>query len=499
MSESLSPFPALSMRMPPSNLQAEQALLGALLANNKAVDRVAEFLRPLHFADPLHGRIYEAVLDRVGAGRVADAITLRARFEHDPDMAAVGGVGYLANLLVAMVGIINAGEYGMAIRDAWMRRELIDLCEVAVNGSFGGRPVPELMDALDGGLLRIAEGAGDDQPVTAFGESIAQQLVLTEAAMKRDTPLAGITTGYAALDRMTLGMQPAKLMLLAARPSMGKTALGLGIAVRAAMSGARGLFWSGEMSAPQLGARAAAAYAGLPTTAVFSGRNWVVPDDAHAAPELLDDGQWNRLIKAERAARTLPLVFDTRPGVTVQALRSRARRMKRAQGLDFVVVDYVGLMRGAGAAAQRSLYEKITSISAELMEMKAELNVPLLVMVQLNRANEAREDKAPAMSDMRDSGALEQDADVVMLLHRPHYYLSRNEPARRGNDSDETFHNRCSAHVAQIEAEQGRATVLIAKNRQGAAGPTRLLFHDETTWFRDVGEGPDSLAWSGTL
>jgi replicative DNA helicase len=504
--------PLLAARQPPQNEQAEQALLGALLANNKAITRVEEFLRPEHFYDPLNGRIYAAILARIAAGGLADAISMRTQFENDPTFAEPGGGAvYLGQLLMAMVGVINAGEYGRAVRDTWMRRELIDLCMGTIEGCFSSAAdvTPAgLMEALDAGLLRVLEGAGDESPVVEFGAAIAQQLVETLAASQRDSPLAGRSTGYPALDRMTLGLQDGKLILLAARPSMGKTALGLGIAVRAAEAGARTLFWSGEMSAAQLGARAAAAHAGLSTTSVFSGRKWEVPADAYGRPERLSVVDWDRLAAAERAACTLPLVFDTRPGITPQALRARARRMKRRRGggLDLIVADYVGLMRPSAATGREKLYESVTKISAELMALKAELGVPVLALVQLNRQNEGREDKTPQLNDLRDSGALEQDADVVMMLHRPHYYLSRGgEPVRHAKESDEVFYARADAYQSQLQSEKGRAIVTLPKNRQGPTGTTRLRFDDATTWFRDESEKrapdgrPDTPAWSGRL
>ena len=330
----------------------------------------------------------------------------------------------------------------------------------------------------------------------------------TQAAWNRETPLAGLSTGYPALDRMTLGLQRSKLVLLAARPSMGKTALALGIAVRAAQAGARVLYWSGEMTAPQLAARAAAAYAGLSTASVFSGRNWEVPVEPGQPPAKLDRHEWDRLAAAERAAHTLPLVFDTRPGITPQALRARARRMKRQRdgGLDLIVIDYLQLMRPSVSTGREGLYETVTKISAELMALKAELGVPVLALVQLNRANEAREDKTPQLSDLRDSGALEQDADVVMMLHRPHYYLSRGgAPVRHGKETDEAYHTRVDLYQTQLDAERGRALVSLPKNRQGPTGSTRLRFHDSTTWFRDESEPrehdgtPVSPAWAARL
>ena len=491
------PLYGLSQRVPPHNDRAEMALLGALLANNKALGRVEEFLKPEHFYDPVHGQVYAAIMRRVASGGVADAVSLKG--ELNQVLSEVGGSGYLGQLLAAMVGVVNAGEYGKAVRDCWMRRELIDACADAMAAAFGADAAvtcPPILEALDARLLRIVEGAGDEAPSTQAADAIREAVTLAHAASQRVGGLAGITTGYAALDRMTAGLQRQQLILLGARPSMGKTALGLGLAYRAAMAGARVYFWSGEMAAAQLGARAAAAYCGLPTTSVFTGRHWGVPEDAKPG-RVLDQGEWDNLVAAERAARTLGLEFDTRPGLTVQAIRARARRMKRHGGLDLLMIDYVGLLRAASGNPR--LYERITEISAELMALKTELDVPLVAMVQLNRANEGRDDKMPQLSDLRDSGALEQDANVVMLLHRPHYYLTRSDPQRRGNEAEDAFANRLSVHMEQVRQWRGAAQVSVAKNRNGPTGLTRLRFQDECSWFRDESEAENGPAWGSRM
>ena len=333
-------------------------------------------------------------------------------------------------------------------------------------------------------------GPGDDTPLVHMGEGVHEALLGTQAAANRATALAGATTGYAALDRMTTGLIEGDLILVAVRPSMGKTALGLGMAMRAAGSGVSTLFWSGEMAAAKLGARAAAAYAGLSTTSVFTGRDWDVPRDAYGQPGPLGKWDWDRLMEAERLARTLPLSIDVRPAVTVAGLRARARRMKRSKaGLGLIVIDYVGLMGVSGQP--RSLYERTTEISRDLVALKKELGVPVVALAQLNRANEAREDKMPAMSDLRDSGSLEQDADVILLLHRPHYYLSRHDPQRAAKDTDEAYHNRVAAHGQQVEAERGRAMVIVAKNRNGAdrEHPAAVRGSDHMVPRRERGAG----------
>ncbi len=493
------------LRVAPNSAQAEQALLGALLANNKAYERVAEFLLPRHFADPLHGRIYAAIAAKIDANGVADPVTLRGAFENDLDMDELGGAGYLAKLLSAMVGIVNAGDYGRAILDAWFRRELIGAAENLHNACFGAADETgkvatgaELLEQMEAHLSRIAEGAGDVAPVTPAGEAVAQAVEITKIAGDRASGIAGITTGYKALDRMLSGLQKKKLVLLGARPSMGKTGLALGIAVRAAASGVPTLFWSGEMGPEQLGARMAAAHAKINTVSVFNGRHYDPhPDADHRLAQKLSGQEWERLVRSERAARRLPLYFDDRPGLTVQALRARARRMKRTHKLGLLVVDYAGLMR---SPYQDKLYERMTEISQGLKATMMELDIAGLVCAQLSRQNEGRENKMPQLQDLRDSGALEQDADVVMFIHRDHYYLSRaGEPTQTEKEDAAKFQDRLDTWHRLMEASKGLARISIAKNRQGPTGMTRLRFVEETTWFYDESEGENAPAWGDDL
>ena len=495
------------VREPPCNLRAEQALLGALLANSaKAYDRVGEFLQPHHFAAPLHGEIYAAICRFAQAGHIADPVTLRAEFENHPDMLARGGVRYLAELLGAMVGVVNAGDYGQAIHDAWLRRELIDACTEAVNQAYNperGVLGQDIMEELDGALTRVSDGAGELRPMVQAGEAVEQALALADAAGKRASPLAGITTGFASIDRMTGGLMPGQMYVLGARPAMGKTGVGLAIAARAASHGHQVLFWSGEMAAEQLGTRLAAAHAGIDVSAVFRGKNWVLtdgPEGQRTVPVQLSLAEWERLMLAQREANKLSLNFDDRSGVTVAALRSRARRMKRGKGLDLLVVDYIGLMRGSPLAEKQKLYERMTEISRDLKMLAAELNIPILVLAQLNRQNEGRENKTPQLSDLRDTGALEQDAYVVMFLHRPHYYLMQaGEPVRQLKETEQTFQDRVEVYHAQVHSTLGQALVYVAKNRNGPTGPCRLRFQAEKIWFRDDSESDNSAAWGGAL
>ncbi len=490
----------LSQRCMPANLEAEAALLGGLLANNKALARCEEFLRPEHFAEPLNGLIYEAICGRVRDGRVADAISLKAQFEHAPEFEAVGGVGYLAGLLASMVGITVVGDYARVVRDQWVLRELISACGEAVERSFvpdesGSSPI---LEELETQLLRIAAGAGDADPTTSIGDAVGQAVTAAEAASKRPDGLAGLSWGYAALDRMTTGLITANFYVLGARPAMGKTALGLAIAIRNAAAGNRTLYWSGEMIAPQLGARAAAAHAGVSTQSVFTGRKYPIPDECQGVPPVLAQHEWDRLVRSEQAARLLPLELDTRPAITVAQLRARARRMKRSKaGLSLVVVDYLGLMRGTEAARRAGRYAETSEISADLNALSTELDVPVIALAQLNRANESREDKRPTLADLRDSGAIEQDAAFVAFIHREHYYLNKmgGQPVKRDRETQEQYLDRCDEFARALAESDGAAEILISKNRHGPEGKVRLSFHNETTWFRDLSEHERSQAW----
>lgn len=496
-------FSPLALRQPPANLEAEQALLGGLLANNRGLETVEEFLKPDHFADPVHADIYRTICARVAQGRIVDATSIRDVFANDPRLESAGGDVYLAGLITAMVTVRYLAEYGRAIVDAWTRRALIDVLGGIVERCFipGDDPATRIVDDLEAGLLRVAEGVGDTDPTVSVAEAVSMAVQAAREASERASPLAGLSTGYAALDRMTMGLLGPGYYVLAARPSMGKTGLGLGIAVRAAASGVPVLFWSGEMSAPQLGARMAAAKARLPTTAVFTGRRWDVPADAAPArPQPLPPSQWADLRAVETQLGHVPLHFDMRPAISVHALRARARRMRRSsQGLGLVVIDYLGLMRGSDEARRLGRYAEVTEISAAIKMMAKELGVPVLVLAQLNRANEARDDKTPTLADLRDSGAVEQDADGVMFIHRPHYYLTRQGRAeRKPRESDEDFANRMSDLERRTREAEGVANVLVAKNRHGPTGSTRLRFEDETTWFYDESDAPGD-AWASSL
>jgi replicative DNA helicase len=493
----------ISTRLPPANIQAEQALLGAILANNKAFDRVAEFLRAEHFADAAHGLIYAAIARRNQANMVADPVTLRAEFEHSGVLDEVGGTFYLAQLLGAMVGIINAGDYGRAIHDAWIRREMIDMCSDAVNNAFcppHGASGADMLAMLDERMTRITDGAGNVRPVVTAGEAVRMARSASAANSARDGILAGITTGLLEMDRISAGFMGGDVYTLAARPGMGKSGLAMTIAARAAASGVPTLLWSGEMYGMQLGTRLAAGYAGLDVQSVFRGKGWKLPDGA--APfekpvlEPLSDVHWNRLYAAQQEADRLPLVFDDRPGITIMQLRARCRQLKRKGKLQLLVLDYLGLMRASPDTRRRTLYEQVTELSADIKTLAGELQIPIILLSQLSRANERRENKMPQLSDLRDSGAVEQDSSFVGFIHRPEYYLDmEGEPAQQPKETLELFEARRSLYFAQLNSTRGLALINVAKNRFGPTGIRRLRFNGPSIWFRDESEPDYSPAW----
>lgn len=490
----------ITQRLPPQSSEAEQALLGALLSNNAAFDRVGDLVEAAHFADPLHGAVFAAIRRRVEAGQVADVVSLRPEFEHHALMAAApGGVGYLAGLLGAMVGIINAREYARVIRDCWARRCIIDACSEAVNRAFHmdgfGGDAAEVIDGLDGTLSAIAQGQGAGALLGSHqvAESVVERFT---GAIDRRGKLPGVPTGYLALDRKLGGMRPKRLYLLGARPSMGKTALGNAISARAAAAGFRVLFVSAEMGADDVMSRTIAALAKLPLPALSSG-GALEPGTNRFRPFDRGGAEETQVVNAALRAGALPLRWDEAPGATVSAIRARARRMAREKGggLDLLVVDYLGRCRGSDAV--RRAGNRVAEVSEMVRDFKSlavELNIPVLLLSQLSRASTVREDPRPQLSDLRDSGEIEQEADVVMFLHREHYYLERSRPVQGKRQSAEEYDQTVQAWYARLDATRTLAELDVAKQRQGPIGTVRLRFEPTLTWFYDESEPADGDA-----
>jgi replicative DNA helicase len=480
---------AAALRLPPANLEAEQALLGALLANNKAYERVGGALRPEHFADPVHAQVFGAIQRRLDAGQLADVVTLRAEFEHSGLLDDVGGVGYLVRLLSAMTGIINAGDYARVIRDAWLRRQMIAAGTDLVNASYCGaedhhRDAQEILGQHVEAAMALADVRGDAgaRSGAEVGRSMMAQVLAT---IERRGALPGISWGLRGLDRMTGGHRPTQLIIVGGRPSMGKTAFGLKATIGAARTGKRVLFISAEMDSEAVMARAVVAAAGLPLSAFTHG---MVPGDAGRMRQMTE-GELHGLDRAAAEIGGLPIVWDD-VSKTVPAIRMRAMQMQRVArekggGLDLVVVDYLGRLDASQQAERFGPTVAGTELAKGLKDIAKTLGVPVIALHQLNRAVEQREDKTPRLSDLRDSGALEQEADLVVFLYREHYYLVAEAPQRSPKERAQDFDERVATWGEREFAARGKAVAIVAKQRQGPRGPVRLRFNDENAQFGD--------------
>jgi replicative DNA helicase len=487
-----SPLLGLSQRLPPANMQAEQALLGALLSNNKAYERVSEFLVPEHFADAVHGRIYQAIQRRVEAGQLADAITLKAEFEHSDALTEVGGIAYLAQLLAAMVGIINAGEYGRAVYDAWVRRQLIEIGETVVNNAFGAEAEldgTQQVELAEQSLFNLTtEGASGG--FISFERALTEAIVGAERAFKRSGHVSGLSTGLRDLDAKTGGMHPSDLLILAGRPGMGKTALATKIAFGAARAimreaAAQGsepksqvAIFSLEMSAEQLATRLLGEEARISGDRIRRG----------------DIGQrdFDRFVQVSRDIAALPMQIDDTPALSLSAMRTRCRRLKRTKGLALIVVDYLQLMRPSAGTRPENRVLEISQITQGLKAIAKELQVPVLALSQLSRQVESREDKRPQLSDLRESGTIEQDADAVMFIYRDEYYLAQKTPKQMNFDNEQKFQDSLDKWQRDMEEVHNKSELIIAKQRHGPTGKIDLFFEAEFTRFADLDQAHSS-------
>ena len=474
----------------PLNYEAEQALLGAILMNNRALERVVEYLQPVHFADPVHGRIFEACALLIGRGQLASPVTLKSYLAADEGLKELGGDSYLAHLAASAATIINASDYGKLIFDLFMRRELIALGEDLVNDAFernSDADARTLIEGTEKSLFELATQGQIEGGLQAFVKSMTEALAMAEAAQKRDGKLSGVTSGLRDLDKMLGGLHPSDLIILAGRPSMGKTALAANIAFSAAKAlrwdqnalgekkaaeGAVVAFFSLEMSAEQLATRILAERCMINSHDIRQGR--------------LDQSQFERLVEASQELHNLPLYIDDTPALSVQGLRTRARRQARREGLGLIVIDYLQLLGSSGGRHSENRVQEISEITRGLKALAKELNVPVLALSQLSRAVESREDKRPQLSDLRESGSIEQDADVVMFVYRDQYYLERAEPARRPEEAEDKFNARYEEWQKRCADAFNKAEAIIAKQRHGPVGKVSLFFDGQYTKFGDL-------------
>ncbi len=483
------PLLGLSQRLPPSNTQAEQALLGALLANNKAYERVSEFLSHEHFADPVHGRIFQAIARRCEAGQIADPVTLRGEFEHSGILDEVGGTAYLAQLLSAMVGIINAGDYGRLIRDAWLRRQLIDIGEVVVNRAFGAEPELDgamQIEAAEQTLFNLATQGGAEGKGLTFKEALAAAIENASKAFQNQGSVSGLDTGLRDLNKRTGGMHPSDLIILAGRPGMGKTAL----VTKIAFGAAKALLANARVDNPNAMAKGCVAIFSLEMSADQLATR-LLAEEARVSADKIRRGEisardFDNFVKVSREISDIPLIIDDTPAITLSALRTRCRRLQRTNGLGLVIVDYLQLMRPAAGTRPESRVLEISQITQGLKALAKELALPVLALSQLSRAVESRDDKRPQLSDLRESGSIEQDADMVMFIYRDEYYLQQKEPKIVAFEREDKYQEAMEKWKADMQNVYQKAELILAKQRHGPTGKIDLFFEGEFTRFADL-------------
>jgi replicative DNA helicase len=469
----------------PANVEAEAALLGALMLDNRLVEDIGLKLKPHHFHEELHGRIYDSILKLTDKNMVANPVTLRPMFEADESMKQVGGPGYLASLTGSGATLIAAKDFAQQIYDLALLRALIgvgrDLVESALDTSEEVAPL-EQIERAEGELYKVAEQGGADGKAKSFAEATREALETAEKALNSGG-LSGITTGLESLNGKIGGLHSSDLIIVAGRPGMGKSALGTNIGFAAAKrylrdledgippeksGGAAVALFSLEMSADQLATRILAEQSGISSESLRMGK--------------ISKQEFRQLARAAAELESLPFYIDDTPGLTIAALRARARRLKRQKNIGMVIVDYLQLLQGTGRNANDNRVNEISEISRGLKTLAKEINVPVIALSQLSRAVEQREDKRPQLSDLRESGSIEQDADIVLFIYREDYYLANKQPAE---DHPE---------FAQWQEEMGRvyglAEILVAKQRHGATGKVRVRFDSRITKFSDrVDEG----------
>ncbi len=475
----------------PRNVEAEAALIGALLIDNRIAVDVETSLSEEHFFEPLHGRLYRQILSIISRGMVATPVTLKPLFEADEALKSLGGPGYLAKLTASNVGLIGAKDLARQIYELALLRELVSvgrsLVERALDTSESVDPKGQIEEA-EAALYRVSEGDEEQGGTKRFVSASKEAISLIDKAMKAGGGLSGVTTGLTSVNQKLGGLHHSDLLILAGRPGMGKTSLATNLAFNAANRwrqdivdgvdpassvGAPVAFFSLEMSADQLATRILAEQSGISSEQLRKGA--------------LTKSEFQDLARAAQALEDLPLYIDDTPGLTIAALRTRARRLKKKHEIGMIVVDYLQLLQGTGRGDNR--VNEISEISRGLKTLAKELNVPVIALSQLSRAVEQREDKRPQLSDLRESGSIEQDADIVLFIYRGEYYHLALKPDEPDETSSDEAKSKYLAWDEQHLDMVGRATLIVAKQRHGSTGNLPLRFDSNTTKFSDFDGG----------
>ena len=463
----------------PYDIEVEQALLGAILVDNRALEAVSSLIRPEHFYDPLHQRLFEAMsasFER--GGMVLTPLTLHAAMKADPGLQEVGGHAYLAGLAQAAPAMPNSRDLARILHDLAARRALIRIGEDIVNTAYEApheKPPQAQIEEAEKALYRVSESSKYGEGPLDFAESLRRAVETAERAQARGGKISGVASGFSDIDSLLGGLQPSDLLIIAGRPGMGKTALGTNMAFHASRAwqqdmeagaevpnGAPVLFFSLEMAAQQLSARILSEQTEIEMWKIRNGR--------------FSESEWEKFVLTMQDLSTLPLYIDDTGGISIAQIAARSRRMKREKKIGLVIVDYLQLVEPSRRAENR--VQEITEVTKGLKALAKELNVPILALSQLSRGVDSRDDKRPVLSDLRESGSIEQDADVVMFVYREEYYLKSREP-----DVGSPEHAKW---MEKLDKATNRAEVLVEKHRHGATNKIDLFFDDRFTRFSNL-------------
>ncbi|MCZ2328549.1 replicative DNA helicase [Bartonella sp. F02] len=473
-----------SFRQLPYNIEAEQALLGAILINNDALDRVSDFLKPEHFFETLHQKIFDTLSQIITKGRLASPITIKPFIPAEEKIGDITVFDYVVRLTTEAVTIINSEDYGRVIYDLFIRRSLIDLGNQIVNTAFDS-PIEltptQQIESIERHLFALAEKGKYGGGFESFDAAVKKAIDMAGAAKKRSSRLSGIATHIKTLDEKMGGLQPSDLIILAGRPGMGKTSLATNIAFNIANAYSHNTntkntaqeneggivgFFSLEMSSEQLATRIISEQTETSSSEIRRGN--------------ISEEQFSKLLRAMNRLQKAPLYIDQTGGISITQLAARARRLKRQHGLNVLIIDYIQLMTGHSKRSSENRVQEITEITTGLKALAKELNIPIIALSQLSRQVENRTDKHPQLSDLRESGSIEQDADVVLFVYREEYYLKNEEP-KIGTPEHLKWQ-------AAMDDFFGKADIIIAKQRHGPTGTVRLAFQSEFTRFSDLVE-----------
>ncbi len=465
----------------PHSVEAEQQLLGAILTNNDVYDKVASIIGAQHFYDPVHARIYEIAAARIAKNALASPVTLKAFMEDDEGLKELGGPAYLARLAGAAISAFAVRDYAQMIYDLAIRRELIglgrEISDKAARVDVASEPREQIVEA-EQQLYKLSEQGQTESGFQSFLRAVTDAVNVANAAYQREGGLAGVSTGLVDMDKKLGGLHRSDLLILAGRPSMGKTSLATNIAFNVAKAYKRGVlpdgtegtvdggvvgFYSLEMSAEQLAARILSEASEVPSEQIRRGD--------------MTEAEFRRFVEAAKSLEACPLYIDDTPALPISQLAARARRLKRTHGLDVLIIDYLQLVRGTGRSENR--VNEISEITMGLKAIAKELDIPVIALSQLSRQVESREDKRPQLSDLRESGSIEQDADVVMFVFREEYYVEREKP------SDDRL-DEMAAWQERMERLHGKAEVVIGKQRHGPIGSVELSFEGRFTRFGNL-------------